>query len=387
VPTEASCGSVIESLRVYRVETTDTGTADYMLIAARPVNLSATPVMTFDADLMTTTSISVYDANHESAPTDVTDQVGETLPSVTWLPLPDDASNLIQWQNGILAASADNEIFVSEPLITYAWPLAYRNVTQDNIVGLGVYRETLVIPTTSYPYVLNGSDPQNMTLEKLPYKQSCLSQLGVLSTDIGVAYPSPDGMYLLDGVQGKVITGELITKDQWNAGYYPSALLSLVYDDDLYGWRRGYATAFVMNLERMDNLRWLNIGSRYQVWNQFYDASSDILYLLAYDTTDETYRILSAFTNSTTLTYTWTSQVHRFDAPVSMSVARIFGTLSAGVTFKLYADGVLKSTQTVSSTTPFRLPGGFRAREWQVQISGSEPVTAYSVATSTAELP
>lgn len=386
VPSQATCGSIISSIRVYRLEDDGSGSAQYMLIGARPVNLSAAETYTFAGSLIASTSTSVYDANSPTAPTALTSAVGESLPSETWAFLPDNTANLIQWQNGILAATKGNEIYVSEPLIHYAWPLANRNLTQDNVVGLGVFRETLVIPTTSYPYALTGADPQAMSLERLPYKQACLSNRGILSTDWGVIYPSPDGLYMIDSTSGKLVTENLITKEQWQADYHPSELLSFFYDTNIYGWRTGYAYGFLFNLETGDNFRLLDIGVTKGVWHQFYDAATDILYLLIYNTVTSTYQIVSAFTSSTYRPYTWTSKTYRFSEPVSMSVARVFGSFSAGVGFAVYGDGTLRHSSTVLTDRPFRISGGFKAKEWKVTISGVDTVTAFQVASSTLEL-
>jgi hypothetical protein len=56
------------------------------------------------------------------------------------------------------------------------------------------------------------------------------------------------------------------------------------------------------------------------------------------------------------------------------------------VTFKLYADGVLKMTKTVQNNNQFRLPSGFRAYEWALQLEGTSEVIEAAIADSTAEL-
>ena len=56
------------------------------------------------------------------------------------------------------------------------------------------------------------------------------------------------------------------------------------------------------------------------------------------------------------------------------------------VTFRLYADGALKHTQSVSSSDPFRLPAGFMASTWQMEIEGATPVQGAALGTSMLEL-
>ena len=61
-------------------------------------------------------------------------------------------------------------------------------------------------------------------------------------------------------------------------------------------------------------------------------------------------------------------------------------TGGSSVTFKLYADGVLKHTQTVTSNEPFRLPGGYLSNLYEIEIISDIPVTRVSVAESIFEL-
>ena len=58
------------------------------------------------------------------------------------------------------------------------------------------------------------------------------------------------------------------------------------------------------------------------------------------------------------------------------------------VTYKLYADGVLKHTQTVTSRDPFRLPGGYVARDFQQEVSSATgPIEAVMLAEEMVDIP
>jgi hypothetical protein len=56
------------------------------------------------------------------------------------------------------------------------------------------------------------------------------------------------------------------------------------------------------------------------------------------------------------------------------------------VTMKLYADGVLKHTAAVANAEPFRLPAGYKARDFEVQLEGSVDVRGVAVAESIDDL-
>jgi hypothetical protein len=56
------------------------------------------------------------------------------------------------------------------------------------------------------------------------------------------------------------------------------------------------------------------------------------------------------------------------------------------ITFRLYADGVLKHTEIVSDDEPFRLPGGYLSNLYEVELESTLSVTRVSVAENIFEL-
>jgi hypothetical protein len=77
----------------------------------------------------------------------------------------------------------------------------------------------------------------------------------------------------------------------------------------------------------------------------------------------------------------------QFQAPHPMNFGAAEVTADAyPVTFRLFADGVLKHTQSVTGRNPFRLPSGFLAQDWQIEIEGASAVQGVAIGTSIAEL-
>lgn len=60
--------------------------------------------------------------------------------------------------------------------------------------------------------------------------------------------------------------------------------------------------------------------------------------------------------------------------------------ISGAVTFKYWADGVLKLTRDIYNNEPFPLPSGFRAEKHEFQVSGAVEITSVTLATSLEEL-
>jgi hypothetical protein len=50
------------------------------------------------------------------------------------------------------------------------------------------------------------------------------------------------------------------------------------------------------------------------------------------------------------------------------------------VSFSMWADGVLKHTLSVPSREPFRLPSGYMAQDWEVQLQGTVEVEQVIIA-------
>ena len=52
----------------------------------------------------------------------------------------------------------------------------------------------------------------------------------------------------------------------------------------------------------------------------------------------------------------------------------------------LYAEGVLKHTQTVTSSSVFRLPSGYKANEFEFELTGSVPINEVCLYESSEEI-
>ncbi len=85
-------------------------------------------------------------------------------------------------------------------------------------------------------------------------------------------------------------------------------------------------------------------------------------------------------------TFVWKSAKHRFPKLVNLGAALVEAESYDDLTFKLYADGTLKFTKTVTNGKPFRLPGGYLSNIYQVQLSGTDTVTGVSIAETIFDL-
>lgn len=302
----------------------------------------------------------------------------DILETEDWLPPPDALEGLTQFSNGILVGFVGNKLYVCEPWVGYAWPTAYSLTFDYDIVALGVFNESIMVLTEAFPYVVTGLDPESMSQTILPYEQACVSKAGVAVTNIGVVYPTPDGLFLLNGSSGKMLTKDVFTKDQW-AALGPENLISFFYDDQYYGFFRGTGTGFLFNFKENPYIVDISIGGG-SITGGFLDPEDDTLYLV------NGASLKSWGTSASYLTYTWKSAIVRPGEAANYACAAVVA--DGSVDFQLYADGTekLSPAKTVTSEEMFRLPSGYRAREWEFSLTGTEDVDSVAIGQHSGEL-
>jgi len=145
------------------------------------------------------------------------------LDSVTFVEPPTTMEGFIVMPDGYLVGWLGKRLLFSEPYLPHAWPAAYEQATEFEIVGLGVVGSTLVICTKSQPYFGRGVNPASFSKTKVDAVEPCLSRRGIVSTIAGVVYPSINGLVLanLNGVS--IVTNDLVTKEEWDA-YKPASI-------------------------------------------------------------------------------------------------------------------------------------------------------------------
>jgi hypothetical protein len=339
--------------RIYRSVTSATGVTNYYFIKELPNGTSSTT-------------------------DDVGDAIGEPIETSDWLLPPSTMFGITAMANGVLVGFDQNDVCISVAYVPYAWPLAYRLSTDYPIVGGKAIGNQVVVLTTGNPYLLSGVAPESMTLTKLEWPQACVSKRSIVNVGGAVVFASPDGLCAVDGAgQLTNLTEALFSRDDWQAlnpesmhgyvhngryvGFYDTGVIQggFVFEprqgDAAFSYIDTYATAGYADLIQ-DEL-FLKVTTKIQKWNA-----------------------TGAYSN-----YTWLSGVSTLERPENLGVAMVRAD-AYPVTFKLYADEVLKHTQSVSNNLPFRLPSGYKAAQYEVEISGANEVYEVLVASTPTEL-
>jgi hypothetical protein len=279
--------------------------------------------------------------------------------------------------NGIMAGFSKNDVCFSEPFVPHAWPSEYRLQTDFPIVGIGAFGASLFVGTTGYPYIINGVDPNSMTMTKGEFRQACASKRSIVEMGNGVLYASPDGICAVDGAGVTVITKSIMTRDDWQA-YKPESIIATNLDGRYFAF---YNTGTKQGCLVLDMT-----GDGAQLWESdvyttavYNDIRSDSLYLV------DGSNVKKWDGGSGNLTYTWKSKIFVAPSPQNMGVGQVFAE-AYPVTFKLYADRALKHTQTVANDRPFKMPSGYKAKEFEVEVSGTNAINTIYISGVTAGL-
>lgn len=301
--------------------------------------------------------------------------LGEMLPSATWAPAPNGLRGLVAMPNGFMAGFIGNTVYFSEPYQPHAWPDEYRKTTQDDIVGMAVYGQTLVIATKGKPYLASGTDPLSVSLQQLDLDAPCLNKGGICSTGTSVLYPTPDGLASVTAGGAQLLTQQHVTKKQW-ADLWDSQA-DAIFHDTRY-------IAFARSAGKRTLIAQYNQATGLLISDATLTGRAP-----AVDPDDDTLHYASGSTRmqfgaGAALTADWQSKVFTAPHAVNMSFGRVFATgypVTMVVRYaNLRANGqpggeVTDSfTVTVNGPEPFRLPGGFLSREWQVNLRSAFPV-------------
>jgi hypothetical protein len=401
----------ITTLKLYRTLTSATG-VDYRLvnswaIGARPASY---------VDNVSATTLSARE---------VLDSLGWDLP-------PADLKGLISVAGGFLAGFTGRTVRLSVPYQPHAWPVDYSYAVDDEIVGLGTFGNTIVICTQGRGQMLVGPQPDAMSLVKMEGVQPCLSKRGIVSSTGAVMYPSTDGLAAVDGSSNRaqIVSRMWVTKDEWLSRFSPSTLKASVYQDRylaFYTSQLGFTIGFddpvtgftelqyegvsSVDLDTLTGQTMITVGSTVYEW----DADS-----------------------SGVLLYTWRSKPFMLTKPANMAAIQLRGDfigsgtnpdvptipaqgiggyamndigINAGkdqganiafagaingaatwmamgtppappapgpeVAVKVYADGVLRWIGAIDDESVYRLPSGYKAVTYEIEVQGVSPL--YSV--------
>lgn len=336
----------IASKRIYRTSS-DGSSATFLFVAEIPV-----------------ATVSYTD-------TKATENLGETLPSNTYSMPPAGLKGLTSMPNGMMVGFVGKDIYFCEPYKPYAWPIGYSMTTDYEIVALGSIDTTLVVMTKGFPYLVQGSAPELMTMIKAEIPQACVSKRSARFLGGSIVYASPDGLFSLSSAGTPLnLTENIFTGKEWSEWFNPSSINGYVVDDKYVGFyvageRSG---GFIVDPKKGD---FTLLG--FHATAGYYDPQRDALFLVVDG------KLVKFDSGTANLTANWKTKTFYVPRPVSMGAIRVEAK-SYPVQVEVYADGVLKETVSILSESAQRLGAGYTAKTWEAEITTGVEVYSFALA-------
>lgn len=314
--------------------------------------------------------------------------LGEEIPTSTFDAPADDNSadhpegpmlGLVSLPNGILAGFSGQTVSFSEAFQPHAYPDEYKLTVKSDIVALAPLNTGLLVLTKEKPAIIQGLDPSSMSMMEVDSSLSCVAKRSVVDMGEFVMYSSPDGLVMANDNGLNLITDQTFTRDQWQE-YNPSSIVAFQWE--------GHYVAFYSNNTESKGFIFDPRGGKnsfvkldFHATAGFNDLESDQLYLVVGGS------LVKFAESSSSSDFVWRGKKFYTPRPINPAVAKVqCDSYSPNPTMKLYADGLLKHTQTVTDSNTFRLPSGYKANEFEIELSGSVPINEVCVYESAEEI-
>ena len=305
---------------------------------------------------------------------------GDWLASTNFYEPPENLHSLGVLSNGILFGGKDNDICLSEPYLPHAWNPFYRYPVPHKIVGMGQADNQIVAVTEKNPYLLVGTNPGAMSSVELKIDQGCLSKRSIVSGSFGCCYASPDGLIMISNKGSGLVTGDLMTRDQWQE-LNPKSIIGAFNEGmyiGTYQMDNGQHGTFMFDPANKEaGLR--RVSQRFTA--AYHDGLMDSL--IVYDPAQDA---ICLWDQGDGLVYNWISKANYFPMPICMTAVRIEADSYNDLTLRLHTGiGVTHEVQ-ITSNQCHRLPAGYRDRLVQLEMTGTDTVRMICVAESPSEL-
>lgn len=387
-----------DRIRIYRSQTSASGTTTLYFIDEVKF-----PVPTSYVDLPEDTPIQ------------------EAITTLYFSPPPDDLKGIIALPNGIMAGFTGNKLYFSEPYKPHSWPESYVLTTSFDIVGLGAFGRSIAIMTKGNPYIATGITPDAMAMELIEVNYPCVNKRGIVDLGYAVAYPSTDGLVVVSNKGAELVTRNLFTRAQWQE-LNPEAMIAAQFDGRYivaysYIDKAGATQQGTIIIDLTDEQPFVSRVDIYSPY-MFFEVGAGKLYVLNGQHAQEWDSLLQPY-----MQMTWRSKKVILEGGINFGAAMVDSDVSVETTSALtpsisigdstfvsgsfagtvvngsvvnsasgaefeataYADGVaIRTFSDLNSVS--RLPGGFLARTWEIEVRGRRQVSSIYLAWSPSEL-
>lgn len=382
-PPVAGAGANFSTIRLYRTVTALSGVTQYYKVT--DIAAGSPGALTAYADAFTDLQIT---GNVQ-------------LESTYWAGPPAGLQGLAAMPNGILVGWVGNTLYFSENYRPHAWPVEYQIAVEHPVVGLGVFGNTCVVCTTGNVFLVQGTKSAALSLTKTDAMLSCVSRLSIVAAPEGVYYASDEGLVLVGAGGISIVTRELISREQWQRDFQPNKIRAMFHNGEYVGGIFNTTGGFRFSPTNPSALgvTWWGQANEFPI-NLNVEAQTGRAHMLSFNNTGATSINLFEWEKADNpyQTMTWKSKEYQTPWPMNFRVGQAYFDVnpSSPVHLKIWATlrgypGTTTKTlifdQNISvSGQEFKLPSGFRADVWEVELSGAAALESLLLATTTQEL-
>lgn len=338
---------------------------------------------------------------------------------------------LLSIHNNMMVGFFGNTLCFCEPGRPHAWPIKFRQTVDSRIVALGAYGTTLLVLTEETPWVVDGNNPEAVSIRRTDYILPCASKRSVTNVGFGVVWASAGGLAAYSTTIGvDYLTKSVHSWPSWVAAIDPTRVYGAYYRGRYFGSDGTYTFMFERNDEVGGHLVQTDVkftAAHYAaIDDQFFYARDGLVYL--WNSPNAGFSAVG-----------WKSKAFTVKHPINLGAARVIAdyangdtagidaenaaiiasnqaiidahaeggalgmdeagtTLLAGsrlqplrdpqafVVFRLYADKQLVYTGTRLNSELFRLPTGYRSDTFEVEVSNNVRIRAIHLAETPAGL-
>jgi hypothetical protein len=191
---------------------------------------------------------------------------------------PAEMQGLSTIQNNILCGFVGNELCFSEPGKPWAWPIRYRLVFDSPIVGISPVAGSVLVLTESYPFLVSGNTPSNMSYARIDAPYPCTSKRGITNVGYGVVFPTFGGLGVYNPSAGIDLVTKLVNDwDTWGRDLNPNTIVAAFYAGKYFASHS--AGSFIF--EREDKVGGFFVTAPVRFSAAYYDSRTNVFYFIS----------------------------------------------------------------------------------------------------------
>lgn len=343
---------------------------------------------------------------------------GDELITASWDMPPVGLTGLFSLPSGAMGGWVGNKAYFSEPDQPHAWPPEYAIQADYPIVGAECFGSGVALLTTSWPFIIQGIEPGQMSGQSWKEVVPCVSKRGVCSLGDTVIFPSTSGFKSANGAGVSDWSLPYFTENEFKT-YMPETMVSAMVERRLYVLytKNNSTRVLIFNLTGDDQYL---TEAHFDATEIHGDMTNGHLY---YSFGSDIYEFDPA--DGYTLSQDWMSKEIVLPMPQNLGAAKInfvqamdpaqivainaeiaaitaenavmvatgkvhgaWNTIGYNgqrwngsdllavpavppaneVTFQLYVDGAVKCSKTIASNKVFTLPSGYKADNVAVRV-------------------